>query len=610
MKKKGLKILLVCIVNRNYGDTIIADCTEYLIKKALGKTAEDCSIMRYKIDCGDLWQIGFADMVIFAGGGLIKFRQEEFYTHFAQIIAEADRHGVPVFINSVGVEGYDGEDECCLMLKEHINMDCVKGISVRDDIDLLKEKYITRHGLRVRGVFDPAVCAGEVYGAKGGNGNVIGLNVARGKLFPDYGNPQIDEEYMLDFWCGVAGLLEEKGQSWRVFTNGAGGDERFADKLMERLGHGEKLPTPMSAEELVNNISSFSGIIAVRMHACITSYSLGIPCVSLVWNDKLRIWGDKIGSPASFIKPDDIKPDVVVEQLFNVLQRGRTKVGFFKKHGVYHELKRFISVYGDNRNVSSGGISDKIIEVGMGGIQHRYKAPNSLDELKRRLDEGCRLIEADVRATSDGKAVCINGWSEKNLIKLGVEPQGLERRELPMDIFKSHKLDGTFAVGSFEDTVGILKNYDGARLIIDVGLPPADLKEAMFRDIADILNYSGVDKEKIFIRLQREGDIELWNAQNCRCELMYFLPDSDVPKERETKQSKALSVCKKYEIKYISMVAGTFNEETSKLLKKHGLLPVVFSYEKLGDAAAAVEQGAYMAGSFYYSSKYADDLLK
>ncbi|WP_296567278.1 hypothetical protein [Ruminococcus sp.] len=86
MKKKGLKILLVCIVNRNYGDTIIADCTDYLIRRALGRDSGS-SILRYKIDCGDLWQIQFADAVVFAGGGLVKFRQEKFYPHVCDIIS-------------------------------------------------------------------------------------------------------------------------------------------------------------------------------------------------------------------------------------------------------------------------------------------------------------------------------------------------------------------------------------------------------------------------------------------------------------------------------------------------------------------------------------------
>ena len=208
---KNLKIMLVCIVNSNYGDSIIADCTEYLINKALGKKAEDSMILRYKIDCGDLWQIRFADAVVFAGGGLLKFKQEQFDVHVCSIIEEAQKQGVPVYLNSVGVEGFDDRDERCRRLKACVNCDCVKGITVRDDLDLMNKKYKHRRDLRIKGVFDPAVWAKDVYNKSIGEDTVVGINAARGELFPDYGNDKLDEEFMLSFWSDTIKLLEDSG---------------------------------------------------------------------------------------------------------------------------------------------------------------------------------------------------------------------------------------------------------------------------------------------------------------------------------------------------------------------------------------------------------------
>ena len=206
--------------------------------------------------------------------------------------------------------------------------------------------------------------------------------------------------------------------------------------------------------------------------------------------------------------------------------------------------------------------------------------------------------------------MCINGWTDKNLSLLGVDPTGLERRELSFEEFNSCKFDEIFDVCPFEDCACLLRVHDDAKLIIDVGMPPADLKKAMFSDIVQTMRNIGLEKNNIFIRLQREGDIKLWNAQKFGCALMYFLPDSSEPEERETKQAKALNVCEKYKIKYISVSSGTYTDETAKLLKDKGLLPVVFSYDKLVDAVEAVERGAEMVGTFYYSSKYAEKLLK
>ena len=608
VRKKNLKILLVCIVNRNYGDSIIADCTEYLIRKALGKRADENSILRYKIDCGDLWQIQYADAVVFAGGGLLKYMQEEFYIHVCSIIEEAQRLGIPVFLNSVGVEGFNEEDERCTMLKSHVNYDCVKGITVRDDFELITEKYIERPGFRVKSVFDPAVWVKDVYCKPLTGDGTVGINVARANLFPDYGNSELDEEFMLEFWTDIVKLLEEHGYNWKVFTNGGKGDELFAEKLMGKIGHGEKLSAPTSADKLVENISGFSSVIALRMHACITAGSLGIPCVGLVWNNKLRLWSHKINAEDLYISPEKINADNVFNALVKAVEKKPVRIGFFKKYGVYRELKRFVGKYVRTRNIGCTGFSDKIFDVGLGGIQHRYKAPNSIDELERRLKDGSRFFEVDVRADIDGKAVCLNGWSEKNLRLLGIDPQSSDRRELSVEELRGCLLDGAFRMGGFDEAAELISKYRKVKVIIDVGLPPADLKEAFFGDIALILKKYGLDNDRTYIRLQREGDIKLWVQQDCFCKMIYFYPESGDTEEIKAKQKKAISVCKKYDIDYISLSEKNFTDETARIMKEKKLLPVVFSYEKLGDAAAAIERGAYLVGSFYYSSCYSKKL--
>ena len=608
MRKKNLKILLVCIVNRNYGDTIIADCTEYLIRKALGRAVDENTILRYKIDCGDLWQIQYSDAVVFAGGGLLKVKQEKFYCHVCDIISEAERLGIPVFMNSVGVEGFDDEDERCTMLKTCVNYNCVKAITIRDDFALMKDKYKERSDLRIKSVFDPAVWVKDVYKCSIKNDGVVGINVARGNLFPDYGNEQLDEAFMLDFWTDLVKLLEEHSMRWIVFTNGAKGDNAFADKLLEKIGHGEKLPAPTNAEKLVENISQFSSVIALRMHACITSCSLGIPCVGLVWNNKLRMWSKKIDAEQLYISPENINAEIVFNTLMNPIIKKKVNINFFKKYGVYYELKRFIRKYVVNRNIGYDGLSGKIFEVGLGGIQHRYKAPNSISELECRLKEGCQFFEVDVRVDTEGKAACINGWSDKNLRLLGLEPKIGERRERPVEELSKCLIDVTFKIGGFEEIADLIAKYKGVKLILDVGLPPADLKEALFEDISSTLKKYGLDSDRIFIRLQREEDIKLWLKQKCASKMIYFYPDSRKKEDDKIKQDKALAVCKKYDISLISISENSFDDDTALIMKDNKLLPIVFSYEKLGDAASAVERGAYLVGSFYYSECYAKKL--
>ena len=82
-KKKNLRklnILLIEIVNRNLGDNVIADNTEYILMKVLPQyVKEEYTVYRYNIYSEDYELIRKADLLVFAGGGLIKYKQECFY---------------------------------------------------------------------------------------------------------------------------------------------------------------------------------------------------------------------------------------------------------------------------------------------------------------------------------------------------------------------------------------------------------------------------------------------------------------------------------------------------------------------------------------------------
>ena len=78
--RKKIMILLVQIVNRNLGDTVIADSAAYLIGQVLpwyGR--QHYVIQHYDIQSEDYELVRLADMIIFDCGGLIKYRQEHFH---------------------------------------------------------------------------------------------------------------------------------------------------------------------------------------------------------------------------------------------------------------------------------------------------------------------------------------------------------------------------------------------------------------------------------------------------------------------------------------------------------------------------------------------------
>lgn len=254
---KKIKILFVQIMNRNFGDTVIAENTLFLLRKALWKRNRDFEILNYNIFTRDIGQVKYADAIIFAGGGIIKFEQEAFWELLHEIIFEAQKWKVPVFLNAVGVEGYSDNDYRCQMLKEALNLSCVKSISVRDDIDILKKCYITNSGIRVRPVFDPAIYSAYTYAVKRNiHSNMIGVGIARELLFSDYGHDKINRDYLVNFYKQLVKNIETSGYKWIIFTNGYIKDNEFAQEVLNEIGYGNPVITPRSDKELVSTIAS------------------------------------------------------------------------------------------------------------------------------------------------------------------------------------------------------------------------------------------------------------------------------------------------------------------------------------------------------------------
>ena len=199
MFRKKLKILMVQTMNMNLGDTVLADNDCFLMKKAMGK--RPCDLLRYSISSRDFSQVKYVDAVVFAGG-IIKCTNENFWQYMPEIINEADRHNVPVFMSAIGVEKFYPEDERSVALKNALNLPCVKGISVRDDIETLKRDYIENKNIKLYSVYDPAVWGTDTYKKHlridTNREELVGLGITREKLFSDYGNPQIDREFQLE----------------------------------------------------------------------------------------------------------------------------------------------------------------------------------------------------------------------------------------------------------------------------------------------------------------------------------------------------------------------------------------------------------------------------
>ena len=250
---------------------------------------------------------GETKAVIFAGGGILKFKYQMFQRYIDAVTRYAEKKRIPILMNAVGVEGYDPKSRECRILKKALNRKCVRYISTRDDIKTLKKDYCANRQITKK-VADPACSISDFIPKKRKQTDkiTIGLGVVREGLFSDNGIDMSREE-MLAFWSELYAEIEKRGFDCKLFGNGALSDQKFLEDLLKYMRISRKdwekvaYRRPVSVEDLVDIINSFDGIIAGRLHAAVIAYSYNVPAVELVWNNKQLMFGQAIGFPERFV---------------------------------------------------------------------------------------------------------------------------------------------------------------------------------------------------------------------------------------------------------------------------------------------------------------------
>ena len=399
--KKKLNIALLYLKVNNLGDVVIHDTTKYLITDILKKQNIDFEIKSY--DIGDKYldtinitkkresinnirkkYIKFLkkfkrkslkikkkisiqnwkltkhhifiknrvlnkfhdiDLIIFAGGGLIKYHQQEFHFIINDITKYATKKKIPVIFNAVGVEGYEEENPECMILKEAINRKCVKYISTRDDLKLLQNKYIYKN-IPTELVADSAVWTKETYKIIRKKTNTIGIGVIRPNIFEKY-LYSVSERKLLKMYADTIKLLKKEGYNVKLFTNGAISDQNFFDKLKTYMKLGKSFdkmvePRSKTAEDLVNLISTYDIVLGTRLHSNIIAYSLGIPTVSIVWNVKQLMFAEINGIEEYFITKENFNAEYIVDKIKKAPKQKKIDKKVYKQT-VYNYLEKAIT---------------------------------------------------------------------------------------------------------------------------------------------------------------------------------------------------------------------------------------------------------------------------
>ncbi|EHH1255935.1 polysaccharide pyruvyl transferase family protein, partial [Vibrio parahaemolyticus] len=294
-----------------------------VINKILSRLSSSSSF-DYKVGCYKRDyknKFNDASAIVFAGGGMIKFKYQDCWAHISALVDTVANKPCPIFFNAVGVEGYDQSNYKCRLLKESLNHSAIKMVTTRDDLSLLNDGYIENGYIKTAQVADSAVFSSEVYGIQKKSRDVVGLGLVRARIFKDNGI-DLDRTQVIELYASLISELEARGQSYQLFTNGLKSDVDILEDLETYLGKQLNVIEPQTPRELVELISTFKCTIAARLHACIISYSLTVPVVGLVWNNKVKMFGGCIGYPERFFSHQDFDANEIIDRLILSVAEG------------------------------------------------------------------------------------------------------------------------------------------------------------------------------------------------------------------------------------------------------------------------------------------------
>ncbi len=343
------KIKILLLTNRdsdNVGDQVIEACDISLISgvmKNLGYTRKQYKIISRAASLVSQKYMATknpalletaerlmqkADIVIFGGAPLFNFLYQPFYERTAITLELAKKYNKPVLFSAIGVEGYGETNEKCQRLKKALNLDCVKQITTRDDFDAL-QNYKSREDLIIDKVADPAVFTASVFrnfANQETHEKTIGLFVIRSNGFVD-NHFDFTKDDSAALWVNLVKELEQKGYNYELLTSGHFGDEAFLDYLIRNHNIPAKrcvfnMNTP---EKLIQKISSYDGVISCRLHPSIISFSLDVPSVGLVWNNKVTEFYNSMGYPERVVTVEQLTPTTVMETLEKAMSQGIKK---------------------------------------------------------------------------------------------------------------------------------------------------------------------------------------------------------------------------------------------------------------------------------------------
>ncbi|WP_123041713.1 phosphatidylinositol-specific phospholipase C/glycerophosphodiester phosphodiesterase family protein [Cohnella candidum] len=149
-------------------------------------------------------------------------------------------------------------------------------------------------------------------------------------------------------------------------------------------------------------------------------------------------------------------------------------------------LLSLVSPFMGSQTDPAGWTRYPVIAHGMGEIGGTAVS-NSYDAFVSNYAKGFRVFETDLQLTSDGYLVARHDWGAYLYGLLGQDkPDGVgEKEPIPLETFKSLRIDGKYRPLEFADIVKLLEAYPDAYLVTDTKEWDPDAVRRKFGIIAE-----------------------------------------------------------------------------------------------------------------------------
>ena len=80
-----------------------------------------------------------------------------------------------------------------------------------------------------------------------------------------------------------------------------------------------EIVVPQSAKHLTEMIAGYKGIVGARLHACICAYSLDVPLVGFIWDEKMLRFAQMSGLERNFLTEEELSGDAIYDRMNEML---------------------------------------------------------------------------------------------------------------------------------------------------------------------------------------------------------------------------------------------------------------------------------------------------